>query len=392
MTLTLNLARTRKGCAYNVDHRPVHTPAVMRPLLILFFLFVLAADASAQDEAPIAGQRLPTQITLIPVYQQYDHDALSLSEFSTTLNVFVPVTRNLGLSLRAGQAQVTGDLQTDDPLTDLSGLGDVQLSATYFQEIGAASLVAGLAANLPSGKQQLTPDEFQTLTLLSRTVYDFQMPSFGQGFGFSPSLTLAMPLGDRFALGLGASYQYRGGFEPLDEMQDDYDPGDEVLLTVGFDVGLAPQMSVSGDVSYTGYGTDRRGDEEVYAAGSKVVLTGQYRARWGFDGLWVVARHRIRGKGELLAAGASGEASVLPTQTDVLMQYTRRVGEPLDLGVLGEARFFEETDVLPGASVFGVGVAPVLRVSRRVEVPARFVYNLGDLSGLEAALGVRIKL
>jgi hypothetical protein len=67
-----------------------------------------------------------------------------------------------------------------------------------------------------------------------------------------------------------------------------------------------------------------------------------------------------------------------------------RLHERLELGLLGEVRVFEKTARFPAMSVFGAGVTPVLRLSRRVHLPARFVYNFGDLTGVEAGMGLRI--
>lgn len=356
----------------------------VRLLISLLVVLLLATDALAQERTtPLAGQRAPAQVMLWPVYQQYQDGDLHLAEFSTALTAYLPVGRNAGLSLRAGQAQASGDVE------NLGGLTDIQMAGTYYQALGRASIVGGLTLNLPSGKQALTPAEFQTLVLLSRTVYDFQTPTLGQGFGAATSLTLALSLNDRMVIGGGVSYQYRGAFEPVAEMQAAYDPGDEITLTAGVDVQLAPHMVLSGDVSYTTYGTDAVGEEDVFAAGSKIAVRAAYRAQWGERTLTVQAQHRSRGKSDLLAsAEAAGLPDVLPTQTDLFGQYRMRLHERFELGVLGEARVFEETARFPAMSAFGAGVTPVLRLSRRVHLPARFVYNFGDLTGVEAGIGL----
>ena len=67
-----------------------------------------------------------------------------------------------------------------------------------------------LGANLPSGKSEVTPEEFVTLSVISQSLFNFRTPSLGQGLGYTPGLTVAFPLGNQLALGLGVAYQRRG--------------------------------------------------------------------------------------------------------------------------------------------------------------------------------------
>ena len=58
----------------------------------------------------------------------------------------------------------------------------MQVTLNHARKVGAHSLVFSLGANLPSGKSELTREEFQTSIVLSRNFFPFHVPSFGQGF------------------------------------------------------------------------------------------------------------------------------------------------------------------------------------------------------------------
>ena len=361
----------------------------MKNLFLILSVLLAAGAVQAQPaETYVAGQRQPTHITLLPIYQQFDDGNLQLSEFSVPLTAFFPVRRDLGVSLRVGQASARAD-----NLESISGLTDVQLTATYARPVGTGSVVLGLGVNLPSGTQELTAQEFETLALVSLNVFGFQVPSFGRGPGLAPSVTWAQPVSETFVVGLGVAYQLRGAFDPRDDLTGSYDPGDELLLTGGFDARLAPGTSLSGDVTYTRYTTDTVGDAEVFETGDKIVVTAQLRRAMGFHTLWVLGRLRTRSAGDVLVTGQPVEAEKFnPDVTEVRGQYRHRVSPRLFVAVHAQARFFEALPTLPQTNVFGAGLAPEFVLSRQVRLPVRATYYFGDLTGFEVGGGLALRL
>lgn len=367
------------------------------PLLITLALPGLAVaqptSFEPQGQTVLAGQRRPTQISIMPLYQQFEDDDVELTEVSAAFFLFVPIGRNLGMGLRAygGTAEVTG-ISTSDATEpeSISGLADAQVTLSYYQPVGSGSVVANVAVNLPTGQQQLTPMEFLTVAFISQNLYGFQVPSFAQGFSVAPSLTIAFPLGEQVAGGLGVSYNYRDTFEPLENMEDAYDPGDEVLLTGGFDVRFTPQTTFSADASYALYQADEIGEQEVFQAGDKTVVSAQLRHAMGRSDLWLFGRYRSRAKNDLL----NGDELILeeerttPNEIEAMGRFTFPAGQRLAVGLLAEARIFDETPVFEAASVFGGGLAPTLVVSPSVRIPARFLYFGGDVTGFEVGVGL----
>ena len=362
--------------------------------LLLLLLFLLATPvAFAQNAQPyLAGQRQPTTITFMPTYQQFDHfgdRGGHITEFSLPLFAYLPLRRNVGVSLQLSQASVTAD-----KAPSLDGLTDVQLAASYSTSVGVGSVVIGLGLNLPSGAQKFKLDELDTAFLLSQNVYRFRVPSFGRGWGLAPSVTWAQSLSASFVIGLGATYQYRGPYYPLADMLDAYDPGDEILLTGGFDARLAPSTTLAADVAIIVYGSDAVGDENILEAGTRTVVTAQLRRRGAQGEMGFLVQYRTSGKNSVFEGGSlvTEAEQTTPTQVGIRGHARRLMHSYADVGIVGVIRIFEGTSAIPNTTLFGMGVTPTVILSPRVHIPVLFTYYFGDLAGLEASAGLELRL
>ena len=367
-------------------HRVMHRLFVTYGLVLITCLFPGWARGQSGDVL-MAGQRLPLRVNLFPIYQQFESGQVKVSEFSVPVWVYVPLDRNLGITLRTGYAVAGGD-----GLNTLSGLADVQAEVSYYQPLGDASLAWRLNANLPSGKQKLTLDEFETLTRLSFNQFSFQTPGLGQGLGMSPGLTLAFPVSEQVAAGLGVTYNYRGGFEPIENIVGQYDPGDELLITIGGDLRLTPTASLAANLGYTFYGVDQIGGADVYESGGKTVVQAQYRQFVGFNEIQVNALFRTRSRNSIAAAGGDlvpEEARTWPNQVALLGLYRHRFSEQVTLGTSFRFQQFDETPLFPESeSLLSLSVMPVLTLSPTLQVPFRLMYRMGTASGFEIGAGL----
>ncbi|HUF08168.1 MAG TPA: hypothetical protein VMO47_02525, partial [Rhodothermales bacterium] len=255
------------------------------------------------------------------------------------------------------------------------------------------SLGASLTANLPSGKRELSRDEFQTSVLLSQNMFDFRVPVLGQGLNLAPGLTWATPLGETLVVGIGLAYHYRGAFTPLDDGLS-YDPGDEILVTGGLNVAIADLWSLAGDVSFAHYQMDTVEGTDRYQSGSKISTTVQLRRPFGENDLRILARYRTRAPGELPAAGGlvSEEERMVPDQMLGHLSFRMRGSRSAYLTLLGQARLFNETSVFPATTVFDVGAVPEYAINEDWSLLLRFVYTLGDFSGFEGGVGIAAQL
>ncbi|NNF57738.1 MAG: hypothetical protein HKN04_05805 [Rhodothermaceae bacterium] len=329
----------------------------------------------------VGSQRAPIQVSSLMLYQRFEDD--DLSQLTLPLAVFVPVSSNLALSLRTGYASADGS-----GMTELSGLADAQVALSYHQAIGLGGLVASVSANLPSGESSLTQEQAATAFLVGQSFYGFRLPSLGQGFNVSPGLTWAAPLGEAHAVGVGVAYQYRGAFEPRSGINDRYDPGDELLLTVGLDHRLNPASAFALDLTYVHYQADEwRG--VTYETGDAIALTGQWASTTGPLDVQILGRVR-RKAGSTLPPEAStllGLDATVPIQGRVRGHLRYQVGSRFRIGAWLQGRHYVASEAFRQRTLYDVGLLPELDVFPGLTLLGRLGGTVGTLQGLEAGFG-----
>ena len=394
-------------------HRVLHSEPVLPmnrlrlalPLLLLFAFPFAAPQAQVADggsELYIGSQRPPVRVTVIGGFQRYsgvlsepmtglpDAPEVSVSEFTAPLTIFAPLARNVGFSLRSSFTSVTGDAPSDAPpsaesTTSVRGLTDTQAALSYFTPLGPGSAVVNVSANIPSGTSGLEPDEAVAAFLVGQNFYGFRSPSLGQGFNVAGGLTYAFPAGDALVIGLGASYQRRGSYNPV-AGANDYDPGDEILLTGGFDYGLSRASSLALDVTYAIYSADTFGDFE-FQSGNALSVTAKWAGEVGGRSAGLLGRFRTKGATDYLQNVTSPDL-VIPTQVR-LRANVQVVGiEQFGLGLFAQGRTYAASDLFDAKALFDFGVTPSYRLLPNATLLTRAAVTFGDLSGFEVGGGL----
>lgn len=355
-------------------------------------LLSLAAILPAQgQQAPLTmgSEEEPVRIAIEPLYQQYSSGEVSLRQRSLRLSLSAPLTDRLSMFALGQAASATGD-----NLDRVRGLDDPRVGLRYTRRFGETSLQVATTAGVPTGTDQLRPDAFDTAAELSEDLFSFRVPSFGQGLSVSPRLSLAVPLGESVALGLGGSYQYQGGYEPVANMTGEYTPGDAWTVTGGLDIRLSPTTALSGDISYTRYATDTVGDRNRFEAGDRLAATLQFLDRFGFNQFRVVVQLKDRDPSQLYGQDAQSPrtARVLPRQALVRLSLRPRVTESVYLGVRIGGRHFRDTDRYDEQTAGTASVRPELRLSDTVRLTGRAAFTFIDVQGLEGGLGLHLRL
>ena len=351
--------------------------------LALLALAPEGAWAQGTDGLYIGSQRAPIHVRATAVYERYEDDHASLSQLSLPVAVSLPLARNLGLTVQSQFVTTEGD-----SLASVSGPADTQLGLSYFAPLGPGSAVLTLGANLPSGQRELGLAEAETAFLVGQAFYGFSLPALGQGASVAPGVTYALPVGEHLALGLGVAYQYRAPFRPRADLADEYDPGDELLLTGGLDLRMSPASTLSLDLTYASIATDTWGDF-TYDAGNAVAVTAQARTRWGRHELHLLGRYRSRGTDERAVNVGFGADSAIPAQGRAFADVRFRLAESLRLGVLLQARHYAASDYFPESKVIAdVGVHPEVRLLPQLALVGRARFSFGDVSGLALGGGI----
>ncbi len=352
--------------------------------LLLTLLFVLPAVAAAQ---PAVRGTASVGVT-VQSYELADEPALR--QLSVPITVGLRHDSGLGLGLRTLYMNAESDV-----LAPISGLADVQLTASFRRRFGPAAVEASLGASLPAGGATLAPDAFATASALALDDFGFDVTSLGSGSAFSPALTIAVAAGPSVAVGAGVAYVARGTYEPFEDEAATYAPADELTLSAGLDARLGTHSSLTLDATTVGYGEDAYAGR-TYRPGRR--LAGTMRIVAG--GSWVrwhlLARYRRVSDGEAPADSGSTVTRPVP---EVRPQHARLV-TGLDVGpaaggvdlTIG-ARYYGVVpttgDVLDLLDTLGeqqvivdVGVSPRAQVAPGVMLRATFVYSRGVLAGL----------
>ncbi len=361
--------------------------AVLMRLLVSLFLLILWAVPSAFAQAPnmyMGSEQQPIRIQTGTVFQQYADQDRRLSQITFPVSAFIPLTRGLAFSLYTNPALVSGEA-----VTSLQGLSDAQVALSYNQPLGDGSMVVSVGTNVPSGKRELTEAEFATTALVSQDFYGFYVPVLGQGLNISPGITLAFPFGDNMVGGLGVSYQLKGSFKPVENMPDAFKPGDEMMITGGFDFRLADEWALSTNVSYVLYNTDELGDLEVFESGNQTIAILQVLGNMGNNQARFVARYRTKAKSTLPAGNQVVTAPrTVPEQFQLLGKYNLSIQENVRATVLARVRRYNETDFFGDKTLFDIGAAPEVAFSDVVSGGMRFVYTFGSFPGVEIGAGL----
>lgn len=182
----------------------------------------------------------------------------SVQQFTLPITAITPLGRGWQLDVTAlyGSGRVsyhqTGAAATELAAT-LAGMSDVRLRATGRFLSDAVTLTIG--ANAPTGRTSLSGPQFSALRVLAA-------PALGMGsapVGAGPSGTLGVVSGGQtgpWAWAVGASYEYRGGFQPIAALiagapSSDFRPGAVVRASIGADRTLGSsrfRLAMAADV------------------------------------------------------------------------------------------------------------------------------------------------
>ncbi|MFC2084592.1 hypothetical protein ACFLS9_06000 [Bacteroidota bacterium] len=312
----------------------------------------------------------------------------NISQFSNQL--FINYTLQ-----RYTQFKLAGGLASSDVLdSKLDGLSDIQFSLNHKLRKLNTSLEFGV--NIPSGEESLSTAEFASAILLSQDIFNMKYPLLGQGTNVFFGATWANNLSDNVVFGLGFSYQIRGEYEPLSNVDLKYKPSDEILLTTGIDFRINKSSTLSGDIIGIFFGKDEVNGEEIFSTGSRYVFNLKYRQYLSKNILrfFIRYRHSEVDKVEVLEEVISNKIN--PNHLMLSATFFHHISDIFSLTYLAEGHFFEET-VAPfsGYNLFGFGISFSVQVSSILSIPLQVKYLTGSsegqsISGYDISAGLNL--
>jgi hypothetical protein len=212
------------------------------------------------------------------------------------------VSSRFHVDLSGTLANSTSRLEYDNTANNLkqslSSLNDTRLRLTY--TFGEGKGAGSVFFNLPTGKRELTADEYGLTAQLADVSRKFMVRRYGQGLDIGVDW-FALPSWGSFGLNVGGGYLYRGKYRPLKSDTREYKYGDEIFGSLGFSYDGRP-VGGSFGVTVKYYTKDKYDNNEVFQAGFATTVGGAVTYSEAFD-LTLGASVLMRGKAKIRSSG-----------------------------------------------------------------------------------------
>jgi hypothetical protein len=204
---------------------------------------------------------------------------LKLSGAKNTIEeLVVPVaavyhaTDRLSFDIATAYARAT-NTTTGSPRSQISGLTDTQLRASWIFGADAVVLTGGL--NLPTGQSTATESQFRAAGQIGNDFLLFPISSMGSGLAATGGIAIARPLG-AWNVGAGASFRYASEYEPYEfnDIRSRYQPGSEYRARLGVDRTIGAGRFTLG-TTYSAFGSDQAGGQS-FNTGNRLIVQTSY--------------------------------------------------------------------------------------------------------------------
>jgi len=357
-------------------------------------------------QGAVAGDQAYSTVSVFFLYNGWEDELADLqdkwSETVVGTHVRHVVNSQLAVELRGTLASARWTDPLDNEIS-FSSLNDTRLKGTYY--FGDRIARAALSVNLPTGKKELSVDEYLLALGVSDNSRKFPVRRFGEGFNVGGELYW-LPKAEQVNLEVGGGYRVKGAYRILEGDPADYKYGNEFFVRVSAATDPQP-VGVRGTVMIKTYAKDEYNGEPIFQSGVTVMFQGRLtydndlRGSVGFTAL-------LRGKGKTLGGDAGGLVDeVLKSGRNDYLVYGGG-SYPLNeqLRLLGRAEYKHITAnefsagavrFRPKTSYVGLGIGTGYQFSLAVSGSIVGSYYTGsidddvDLTGLGLAMAVSFR-
>ena len=260
-------------------------------LVVAAGLLVAAPPAAAQGVAAGSGVD----------YLGYSFDDGLGAEAAQLLMVPVALRVSAGdnLFFDLFSAWAEGRIEQGGNTLELSGPVDTSIKTSWRATPWAT---AAVTVNVPTGDGTHDGEEAVVASVLSTDLLGFREATWGTGFAVTSSLGLARQIGS-LGVGVAGAYAVRGEFEPSQDVNLTYQPGNEARIRVGLDRNFGNSTLTLGG-TFINFQEDRvtddvASDRNLFQAGNRFRIDASYAFRAG-AGVWTLyAADLIRENGDL---------------------------------------------------------------------------------------------
>jgi hypothetical protein len=332
-----------------------------------------------------------TTLSIAPYYQTWSGiEDSDINQYSSRFSINHFFNRDIKVSIQGGYAK------SEALQNNMSGVSDAQLALNY--RLRKFNTAFDVGVNLPTGKEQIEMTNFSSSVLLNQDVFNLRMPVSGQGTNIFAGITWAKDISDNIVICLGASYQVKGEYSPIEDDTITYKPSNELLLTSGIDFRLNKSTTISGDIIGIIYGEDKINDINSFSAGTKIIASLIFKQYYEFNSLIIFLRYRNSDEEKFYGVSEiTYSEKINPNNIMVLVDFNHYISKVLTLHYLAEGRFYEKT-IAPysGYNVYGIGIGANIYPSSNFSFPLTAKYYFGNsedsssIKGYELGFGLQI--
>lgn len=327
-----------------------------RLLFYIFVLLALATAAVAQQSAPRLLLANGGEVGVSFEYWSSGDD--KISEWVLPLIVRYSASDYLNFTLINQPTMATLDRPSGN--FSLNGLTDTRLGASYL--FAGETMLATAGVNLPTGKTELDAEALAVAQVIPLHALGLRTTYFGGGLDLSAGLSAAFSLND-WVFGAGAGFVRTGSFKPV-RGSDDYNPGDELSLTIGLDRSLGEDSKFLADFTYTLYTTDTFQGVDYFKSGPRLLFDARYYFPLQDFDMALIVRDRIKGKNEILQVDPATElpklteeaANTHGNELDIVAQGAYALSQKTKIDGLLQVKIYSANELeANGATIFGIG-------------------------------------
>lgn len=283
--------------------------------------------------------------------------------FATPFTLAVPLGSRL--SLDASGAFARGAARSPDGQeVTLSGPTDthVGLSAA----VGVDWLVVTARASLPTGSSTHSAAEALVASVVAAELLPFTVNTWGSGGSFGGDVAIVTQAGG-WGIGLASGYSVANEYEPLQDQQLGYRPGDRLQLRLALDHDLGASGTFSALVGFQRFGNDQVGGSNLFQSGSRIEGVLSYVFAVGRRSsalLYGAVSHRSKGT-LLTQVSGLGNAGDSPAQQLYRLGANLRLplGRRAALLPVAETRVFRAADGASQGWMTSAGTSLDLRIA-----------------------------
>jgi len=332
----------------------------MKKILFLFFVFVplLYSQESIDKLLYLTSNRASIAVN----YQTLKIGDETLSQLSFPVQLTIPLSNRITFSVANNSAMS----KYED--SELNGIGETRLGVRYILP-GERIMLRGLVG-LPTGKTKLNNEQFFISQLISLNPFDYPVSYYGQGVNANISAAFAYPIARYLVVGLGAAYSYRGAFYPREsETGGKFDPGDEIIADMGFDLKLGSSASFNFDFAYTLYSRDKYDDVEIFELGDKISLYGNFAFQTSKIKHNIFVIHRIKSNNTSLS-DISEEDLQTGAQIDAGYRGNIPLSHRLSIFLKLDAKIYKDSEHFSAGELFKTGESSVFGLGAGLNINA----------------------